>query len=175
MIDEARKRVEATFGKPAAKPIVVFLGSSDRIGPFRLNAYGSTQFVGKRACVIIGTKGGSVDIVAHELMHAELYHRVGPLKYFLEVPTWFDEGVAMQVDFRSRYVLSANDAADAQRVRELTTASKFFVADDDALTLNYSFAKHEVSKWLSVVGGDTLYSRLARVRSGEPLAEILAR
>ncbi|MDM7951403.1 hypothetical protein [Hydrogenophaga sp.] len=175
LVDEARRRIEATFGKPAARPTIVFLGSTSRIGPFSLNAYGSTQFVGHRTCVMIGPKGRSVDIVAHELMHAELHHRVGSLKYFLKVPTWFDEGVAMQVDFRSRYALREDKAAEADRVRELTTSSKFFVSDDKALTQNYSFAKYEVSKWLSVVGSDTLYSRLARLKSGETFSEILAR
>ena len=173
LLDEARKRIESTFGKPAASPIVVFLGSSNRIGPFRLNAYGSTQFVGTRTCVMIGTKGRSVDVLAHELMHAELYQRVGPLTYFLEVPTWFDEGVAMQVDWRDRYALGSDAAADLPRVRELTTPSQFFVADDAALTLHYALAKYEVAKWLSLVGRDSLYSQFARLRSGEALAEVL--
>ena len=124
---------------------------------------------------MIGPKGRSIDIIAHELMHAELHHRVGSLEYFLKVPTWFDEGVAMQVDFRPRYALREDKTAEANRVRELTTSSKFFVSDDEELTRNYSFAKHEVSKWLSVVGSDTLYSRLTRIKSGETFSEILAR
>lgn len=87
LVADARRRIEATFGKAEAKPIVAFLGRSDRIGPFELNAFGSTQFiVGSRACVMIGSSGRNVDVVAHELMHAELGHRVGHLKYLLEVP-----------------------------------------------------------------------------------------
>lgn len=174
-VADARRRIEATFGKAEAKPVVAFLGRSDRIGPFELNAFGSTQFIGSRACVMIGSNGRNVDVVAHELMHAELGHRVGHLKYLLEVPTWFDEGLAMQVDHRRRYSLSAQQAEGARRVRSLTTASGFFVADDQALTHNYASAKHEVSAWLSQVGTGTLYLRLDRLRSGASFAEIIAR
>jgi hypothetical protein len=174
LIYEGRKRIDVTFGKVEANPIVVFLGESNRIGPFKLNSYGSTHLVGSRACVVIGTDGRSVDVVAHELMHAEVSHRMGYLAYVLDVPSWFDEGVAMQVDYRTRYSLSAQEATGAHHVRALTAASTFFVDDDEALTRNYSYAKYEVSKWLSRIGSANLYSRLARIRSGSSFEEVLA-
>jgi hypothetical protein len=175
LVHEARQRIESTFGKAEAKPIVVFLGRTARIGPFRLNAYGSSQFVGGRACVMIGPEGRSVDVVAHELMHAELNHRVGSLNYFRDVPTWFDEGLAMQVDHGRQYLLTAHDARNSDRVRALTKSAQFFVADDEALTYNYASAKHEVAEWLSQVGAANLYIRLGRVRAGASFADAVVR
>ncbi len=170
---DARARIESAFGAVESKPILVFFDQPDGFGPFRLNAYGSTQFIGSRACVMIGPKGQNVDVVAHELMHAEIHHRVGYLAYFLQIPTWFDEGVAMQVDYRSRYSLSPQDAQNTAYVRDLTAGSTFFKGDDQALTRNYASAKHEVASWLSKVGSTSLYSRLQRMRDGQSFAEAI--
>jgi hypothetical protein len=170
----ARARIESTFGAFESKPILVFFDQPDGFGPFRLNAYGSTQFIGSRACVFVGPKGQNVDVVAHELMHAEIHHRVGYLKRFMQLPAWFDEGVAMQVDYRPQYSLSPKDAPKTAYVRDLTTYSTFFKGDDQALTRNYASAKHEVASWLSKIGSASLYSRLQRMRNGQSFAEAIA-
>jgi hypothetical protein len=170
---DARARIEGTFGSVESKPTLVFFSRPDGFGPFRLNAYGSTQFIGRRACVMVGPKGQSVDVVAHELMHAEIHHRVGYLKRFLQLPTWFDEGVAMQVDYRNRYSLSSQDAQNADYVRGLTTFSSFFKDDEQAVIRNYASAKQVAASWLSKVGTTSLYSRLQRMRNGESFAEII--
>jgi len=171
---DARARIEATFGAVESKPILVFFSQPDGFGPFRLNAYGSTQFIGSRACVMVGPKGQSVDVVAHELMHAEIHHRVGYLKRFLQLPTWFDEGVAMQVDYRTRYSLSPQDSQTADYVRDLTTFSSFFKGDEQAVVRNYASAKQVVAFWLSKVGSTSLYMHLQRLKNGESFAEIVA-
>lgn len=170
---DARARIESTFGAVESNPILVFFDQPDGFGPFKLNAYGSTQFIGSRACVLVGPKGQNVDVVAHELMHAELHHRVGYLKRFLQLPTWFDEGVAMQVDYRPRYSLSPNDVQDTDYVRGLTTFSTFFEGDERAVVRNYASAKFVVASWLSKAGSTSLYLRLQRMRDGESFAEVI--
>ena len=170
---DARARIKNTFGSAESKPILVFFSRPDGFGPFRLNAYGSTQFIGSRACVMVGPKGESIDVVAHELMHAEIHHRVGFLKRFLQLPTWFDEGIAMQVDYRNRYALSPQDAQNADDVRGFTTFSSFFKGDEQAVVRNYASAKQVAASWLSKVGSTSLYARLQRMRNGESFAEIV--
>jgi hypothetical protein len=106
-------------------------------------------------------------------MHAEIHHRVGYLAYFLQIPTWFHEGVAMQVDYRPQYSLSSQDAQNTAYVRDLTAPSTFNAGDDQALTRNYASAKHEVASWLSKVGPTSLYSRLKRMKDGQSFAEAI--
>ena len=146
-------------------------GSTQHEKSICFNAYGSTQSIGSRTCVMVGPKGQNVDVVAHELMHAEIHHRVGYLAYFFQIPTWFNEGVAMQVDYRARYSLSPQDSQNTAYVRDLTASSNFYESDDQALTRNYASAKHEVASWLTKVGTTTLYSRLQRMRDGQSFAE----
>ena len=126
--------------------------------------------LGTRVCVFIGPKGRSVDVVAHELVHAEVFERVGPWARATQLPVWFDEGLAMQVDYREAYDLSEN--FDTSFVRTLASPADFYTAGEDALTMNYGSAKVEVARWVAGVGARSVFAQLARLRNGEPFASI---
>lgn len=174
LLSAARERIGTTFGPPQAKPIVVFLQNAEAFWPLSLNAHGSTNFVGDRACVIVGPKGQSVDVVAHELMHAELADRVGYWRRLIEIPTWFDEGVAMQVDYRPRYDLPSGMPVKTNYVRNLETAHAFFKSSGSELVHNYASAKYEVAHWLSGIGRQNFYQRLEHIQNGEKFDTVLA-
>ena len=167
LISGARTRIQKKFGTPRAQPIVVFFNNRHAFWPLRLNEYASTSFAGTRACVMVGPKGQNVDVVAHELMHAELFDRVGYWRRITQIPVWFDEGLAMQVDLRPRYVLPGGASAKTRSVRTLENARDFFQSDDDLLTWNYAAAKAEVAHWLADAGNASVYSRLERIHAGE--------
>ena len=170
----ARERIATAFGPLRATPLVAFVRSADAFWALPLNANASTSFVGSRACIIVGPRGRSVDVLAHELMHAELAERVGYWRRLTEIPTWFDEGIAMQVDFRPRYDLPAWRAAQTGDVRKLATASRFYRGNDDERAQHYAAAKCEVARWLSDAGAPSLYLRLERIRNGEAFDAVLA-
>lgn len=172
----ARSRIADMFGGVRAKPILAFLKSRRALFPFSYNAFGSTQFVGGRTCVLIGPRGTNTDVVAHELMHAELADRVGAWQRWWSIPVWFDEGVAMQLDTRPAYDLhSIAPTAEPRQVRDLNSAGAFFVADDRALTLHYALAKAEVASWLAKVGPGSLFDRLHRIHNGEAFQAVVER
>ncbi|HEY0439673.1 MAG TPA: hypothetical protein VGD36_06315 [Xanthobacteraceae bacterium] len=175
LASDARARIEAMFGTPQARPIVVYFNDPHGLGPFKLNSYGSAHFIGTRACVMVGPNGQNVDVVAHELMHAEIHHRVGYWRRFWSVPAWFDEGLAMQVDFRTRYALGPEDLSRAGYVREFETFRAFFNGDEPTQVRNYAAAKAVVSAWIAEVGAASLYARLGRLRAGEPLSAALSK
>ncbi len=173
---QARARIESTFGTPRSHPTVVFFRDSRAFWPLLVNPYGSAGSIGEGSCVLIGPKGRSVDVVAHELMHQELLERVGYWRLITEIPVWFNEGVAMQVDFRPQYALaqSAGSAIDTGSVRALDSIGEFNDGDDEQLTQHYAFAKAEVARWLDEIGRDGLYLRLERIRAGESFAAAVA-
>lgn len=172
LLSAARTRIQNAFGTPHAKPIVVVFNNLHAFWPLRLNEYASTSFAGTRACMIVGPKGQNVDVVAHELMHAELFDRVGFWGRITQVPVWFDEGLAMQVDFRPKYVLPGGATPKTKTVTSLNAARDFFVSDDDLLTWNYSAAKIEVAQWLAQVGKGSVHNRLERIRAGDSFIAI---
>jgi hypothetical protein len=173
LVSQGRARIEKTFGTPRADPIIVVFHSPKAFWPLRLNSYGSTQFVGPRACVLIGPGGQNVDVTAHELLLVELWHRVGAWRRFF-IPTWFDEGVAMQVDHRPAYTLPVAPENGTASVRGLNSPAQFYRGDDAQLTRNYAFAKAEVAVWLARVGVDQLYPTLERIQAGQSVDDALA-
>jgi len=168
----ARRRIQDAFGTPLARPIIVFWDYPDLLAKLHLNEYASAHFLGTRSCIFIGPEGRSIDVVAHELMHAETFERIGPWARMTQLPTWFDEGLAMQVDYRERYTLRKN--ADTTFIRNASNPAQFFVANDQYLTRNYAAAKIQVAQWVAIIGGSSVYERLARIRSGEPFVSVVA-
>ena len=172
LITESKTRIQNMFGAPASNPIIVFFNNSRSFWSFNLNQYGSTHFIGHKVCVMIGPKGENIDVVSHELMHAEIGYRMGDWARFTQLPVWFDEGLAVQVDLRAKYILQKSDIPQARYVKNLTSASKFFVENDELLTKNYASAKAVVSQWTASIGNSSVYSRLERIRAGEPFDQV---
>ena len=174
---QARERIKETFGAPHAQPLVVIFRDSRTFWPLKLNTYASAAFIGSRVCVLIGPQGQNVDVVAHEFMHAELASRVGHWHRNFDVPAWFDEGVAMQVDLRARYNWSNQQGKSNGYgyVRQFNSTGQFNDADDKQLTRNYAAAKAEVAQWLTTIGRGELYNRLERIRMGEDFDAVLVK
>jgi hypothetical protein len=171
LVIDARSRIEKVLGTPIAKPKIIFWSGAGALSALPLNHYGGTYFLGTRACVFVGPLGRNGDVVAHELVHAELTARVGEWAKFSQIPTWFDEGLAMQVDNRPAYDLPL--ATPTQFVRTLNSPSQFHAGDDATLTLHYGAAKVEVKTWLDSISPALAYSQLERLRSGEPFSRVV--
>jgi hypothetical protein len=175
LLSGARARIEKTYGTPRAQPTIVFFQDSQKFWPLKLNSHGSTNFLGSRACVMVGPKGRNIDVIAHELMHAELFDRVGAWRKFTQIPAWFDEGIAMQVDFRSRYELPPGELANTTYVRRLESTNQFFNQSGQQLVKNYASAKAEVAVWLADVGAQSVYQRFEQIREGEMFSAAVAK
>ena len=170
LVEKARARISNKFGPLESRPILYFFDDANSHWPVRLNEYASTAFLGYKTCIAVGPRGQSVDVVAHELMHAEIASRVGFLSRFRKVPVWFDEGLAMQVDFRKRYDLQEGD--DYSFVTQLNTSRAFFVSDTERLTNHYAAAKAAVKIWLSGVNENDVYSQLEKLNEGAAFESI---
>lgn len=151
----ATARIETLFGPMSAQPATTFFDTPDAYWPLQPNPHGSTSFIGDRTCLLIGPNGQNIDVAAHELMHAEIAARMGYWRRARHLPTWLDEGLAMQVDWRESYDLAPTQtAADMQ---PLSSAQTFFVADDKQLTWHYASAKVAARQWLEAIGSENLF------------------
>ena len=169
----AKLRIANTFGATRASPLIV-MGSTEtlrRLFPGS-SSYASTVYIPFRSCVVVGPQGHDVDILAHEELHAEIHDRVGHWHRLTQIPTWFDEGLAMQVDYRERYLWSLKSGAvDSGTVKQWTSRSQFFSGNDEELTRHYAMAKEEVRLWLQKLGREHLFGFLERVRQGAGFVE----
>jgi hypothetical protein len=170
----ARERINQTFGQTRSRPALIFFDETKGIGVFKLSPYAATHFLGAYACITVGTKGQNIDVIAHEFMHAELHERVGFWQYFFEIPTWFDEGLAMQVDQRDHYELkSPIKQEDVLAIQQLTSSKKFFTQDELKLTAHYALAKLAVQQSLLKIGHRSLYEQLDKIKHGQSFMSIV--
>lgn len=168
----ARKRVIQLMGKLQGKPNVI--ASDDPViarkyGSPRIDA-GLSHLTPVGAYVVIGPSGHNRDVIAHEIVHAELLARVGWWQREFNVPTWFDEGLAMQVDHRHDYSDQAwieqglSKGKSLRSLSEIDTPEEFFT---DQYWINYMSARKEVKRWLDIVGYEGLNTLIAQIKSGE--------
>jgi hypothetical protein len=121
-----------------------------------------------RAYVVLGPEGLSdIDVVAHELAHAEHLERAGILLWWL-TPAWFREGLAMQVDHRTKYgesaLLRAIEAGEpVPNVQEMISFRQFSRGN---LPLNYAAARRAVATIYHRLGPSGLSSLLRQQRLG---------
>jgi hypothetical protein len=171
LVDRARRRDARFYGALRSTPVVI-AGTDDRV----IETFGqpgnrtavSHLFLGT-TYLVLGPDGMSVDVVAHEMMHAELSERIGWLRRELKIPAWFDEGLAMQADERAEYAEDAwrrktHDGAQAPPLATLTDESAF---TGDDYWRSFATAKHELGRWYGIVGPAGLVELIGRIDEGD--------
>ncbi|WP_353414966.1 hypothetical protein [Arenicella sp. 4NH20-0111] len=160
LVANARKRINDIYGPMTSNPVIVFTETEKQSQKFGSNRYGRTIQGPFGQCVVIGSKGRNIDVVAHELVHAEVHHRVGWFRHYTEIPIWFNEGVALQVDNREPYLIVNIDIAPGEIESIKLLDSIFFTSGN--LVNNYKVAK------LAVNGLEkkSFYENLDKIKSG---------
>lgn len=177
-IAEARERLSAFWGDAQSCPTIIVSGRPDKMK--RMGWTGNpaltNTFVlgGAHSYVLLTPDGLNVDVVAHELSHAELHHRLyaGKLIPSFYQLVWFDEGVAIQVDDRECYndeawAAATDNGKNITDFAQLKTAQQFFNPDADVRRYNYIISKHEVKNWIEHNGKDALFELIRGVNAGE--------
>lgn len=150
LIESARRSVREQFGTVNSKPIIACVDRS--LFGYKVS-HGETNFTpGLPSVILIGSEGMETSVVAHEWAHAEFARRIGIINKVIFIPTWFDEGLAMQVDLRDEYNLEAYANYRLQnkyRSVELAdiSASEFYAAGDLG-RYHYAFSRCVVGEWL---------------------------
>ncbi|MBD1398927.1 hypothetical protein H9Q13_17285 [Pontibacter sp. JH31] len=122
------------------------------------NAHAESFFTVFGRHVVVTETGLNTDIISHELAHVALFDRIPNFKWYMmtyRVPVWFDEGIAMQVDYREiysteKYLRHTDNGAKAPTLVSMASISDFYQPD----TLGwyrYATSKHEVARWLQKV------------------------
>jgi len=164
LIDAGKKRIENTFGAYTATATIIASSNKRALKPYGNNSYASAKFFPNQAYLIIGENGFNIDVISHELAHAELFARIGYIKRLLQIPLWFDEGVAMQLDFREKYNYPPPQKPE---LSQLKYAWQFFNGDSETLTAHYALAKDEVKHWLSHLDTYTLANFLDEINQSK--------
>ena len=152
LLEMAHQRLSEVYGAVYSQPMIACL-SEPKFGLG--HTIGSTNFAPLLPSVIIlNSTGQNVDVAAHEWAHAEFAHRVGFWRRNVQVPTWFDEGFAMQVDRREPYSQSAlREYLDAPNIRRtsfeaMSSPGGFYHAGEQGI-YHYALARCVVAQLYS--------------------------
>ncbi len=159
-IKEANQRIKDFWGTKNAQPILIFCANEQEFvyyGSEKNNVPALTHMTALGSFIVVQLDGISVDILAHELNHAELLKRLGWFIKSSEIPTWFDEGLALQLDYR--YPFSAYTPPSVEdyeqeckkytinySIKTRNTPQKFY--EKNSSHVNYLFAGNEIRHWL---------------------------
>lgn len=176
LITAASIRVADFWGAQKANPKFIYCDTDDdfkKYGNDRKDPATTQYKMGPY--VIISNEGLDLDIIAHELSHAELYARTGFFKVMFKIPRWFDEGLAMQNDYRNYYSedtlkVRSDNFRNLPDVTKFNSGGAFYEGSPAQVKLNYLMAKHVVKNWYSK---EKLAVLIARLNSGKTFVEAL--
>jgi len=171
-IEKSKERVVNLFGAMESNTIIVVGTDSNELEKFGLpNKFGATRSSPFGPFVLIGINGLNEDVIAHELVHAEFFHRIGWYR-FHKVPMWFHEGLGTQVDNRPRYseeswTKKTNNGRDVPNLNTIVSVEEFQSGDINTTRYHYVIAKHEVMEWLKIAGEKGLLQLIDKIKNGE--------
>lgn len=173
-IDDAKERGSAFFGElQCVKDTLLIICDDERLLS-RLggdhDTYTST-FPFKKNYISISDEYLNVDILAHEITHAELHSRLS-VRALKNLPVWFDEGLALQNDYREQYGLEAwivqtDNGKNTVALAAMDEPSEFYAGTAEDRRFRYLNAKHEVSQWMETHKYQGLLELLDKLNDGE--------
>ncbi|OIN60576.1 hypothetical protein [Arsenicibacter rosenii] len=135
------------------------------------------------AYLILGPDGNNVDVIAHERCHDELLARLGWWTVQRQIPQWFNEGLALMVDYRfspathnprlryeklhDEWLFRGQSSQESTDLQEIETMEQFFSGSPYRVLLAYLTSATEVARWLAFSGPDGLPTLMANLDAGE--------
>jgi len=177
-VQAARLRITGMFGAPRARPVTIIAATdAEAAGLGLLEGVPGSAFITPFGTqVVLSMPNFSVDVTAHELMHAEVADRLGFWAWAVRLPVWFDEGLALQLDWRRGYMIDCASLG-ARRILEVQTLMRpwqFWDGGRDQVIANYRAAKCAAAQVLERQPPRLLYASMARLRGGENFAKVFA-
>lgn len=175
VITDGRNRVREWFGELEATDSTRILICDDSRITKRVGEKDTSTFSGI-SYICISNEYFNVDIVSHELTHSELHHRLTS-EAMKHLPTWFDEGLATQNDYREQYSPEAwaevtDNGRNTIALSDMDEPSEFYAGTPDERRVRYVNAKHEVTIWLEKHGKEGLISLIDRINKGEDFLSV---
>ncbi|MCR4644033.1 MAG: hypothetical protein K5695_01310 [Oscillospiraceae bacterium] len=180
IVNEAKARDTAFFGELKGLDNWTLIVHDD---PKLISKVGDkttqTLFFPKKEYTGILQEYLNVDIVAHEMTHAELHSHFRSATTQKRMPTWFDEGVATQNDYREQYSAEnwaeqTDNGKNATPLEDMDTPKEFYAGEAEDRRFRYLCAKHEIAKWLETHTVQELLALADKVDAGEDFYTLYA-
>ena len=172
LTEEAVERDRAFFGELQCTDttIIIFCDDDKLLSKLDGDHDTKTSYT-KKNYISVSDEYLNIDIIAHELTHAELHTRLN-MKALKKIPTWFDEGLATQNDYREQYGLKAwieqtDNGKNTVPLEDMDTGSEFYADPVEDRRFRYLNAKHEVGVWMDTHQQKGLLELFDKLNNGE--------
>ena len=173
MIEQAKDRVRTFFGDVRFQDETIFIICDDEKLTRKLGEDHGTvifYFPSETHYICISDEYLELDILAHEITHAELHTRLSA-EAQKAIPTWFDEGIALQNDYREKYseaqwTQQTDNGKNAVALEDMDTPAEFYAGEAEDRRFRYLNAKHELDVWMTSHGQQGLLELLKKLNDG---------
>ena len=158
-IEQSKERVALFFDTTTSNPTIIAgptKGIMKKYGA-NLRSPGMNHITLLGTFIVLGPGGLNRDVISHELVHSELVSRVGWMNREAKIPTWFDEGLALMLDYRyansdAMWMMLTSNGKNAPALPELANMNDFMRYTEKSPFFSYVTAMREVSRWWNIVG-----------------------
>ena len=173
LIRQAEERDRAFFGelKFWDETVIIICDDKKLISKLGEDHATPTYFwPSKKHYICISDEYLKLDIMAHEITHAELHTRLSK-EALKRIPTWFDEGLATQNDYREQYseaqrIKQTDSGKNIIAIEDMDTPSEFYAGGAEDRRFRYLNAKHELAGWIEKHGQQGLTELLDALNKG---------
>ena len=173
MIEQAKDRVRTFFGELYFQDETILIICDDEKLIRKLGEDHGTfivSFPAEAHYICISDAYLKLDILAHEITHAELRSRLSA-KAQKAIPTWFDEGLALQNDYRESYseaqwIAQTDNGKNTVALEDMDTPAEFYAGEAEDRRFRYLNAKHELNVWMTVHGQHGLLELFDKLNGG---------
>lgn len=166
-VETAFQRVDNTYGPSTSNPRIIAT-TDEKYANYGFNPTGMQSTGFTRECIFLGPKGLNTDVIAHEIVHAEVRHRTNLYVELTQLPAWFIEGTGIKVDYRKPFLLENIELTDDDVTK---VKSVFYLKDFPNTNVKYYQASLLA---VEPMPAKTMYERLARLNNGEQFEDVFS-
>jgi hypothetical protein len=153
LINQATIRIDNFWGQKTSNPKFIYCDNQDDFKKYCVNLSApAVTYLKLGSVIVLSADAMDLDIIAHELSHAEFYQRIGFYKFNYKIPSWFKHGLAMQNDHRDYYSedtlkFQSDNFKKLPKIKSFKSDGQFYAGSHQQIMLNYMTAKHEIKNW----------------------------
>ena len=174
LIGQAEGRVREFFGDLRFQDETIIIICDDKELTRKIGEDHATitiSFPSEKHYICISDEYLDPDILAHEITHAELRARL-TAQALGKIPTWFDEGLALQNDYRERYSeeqwkAQTDNGKNTIALEDMDTPAEFYAGEAEDRRFRYLNAKHELDAWMAAHEQHGLLELIEKLNDGE--------
>lgn len=185
IVSAAEMRVDSFYSGKQSRPTIIICSNPQQYEKYCNSSEGAGCSLGTpwgSSFIILNAEEINVDVTSHEMSHIELLTRLGWLKTVMQVPQWFNEGVALMLDRRfvnnpdakgkyfeymDEWLYYTRGGQEILELENIKSVKEFFSGNPQYVMLAYMTSGLEISYWLAQTDNTGLHQFIKLMNEGQ--------